>query len=190
MRVRPSSLIPAMLKAMTETVLPAVDPENQLAVEQARLVIGMLNLMAVRLPLLARYDRAELESQVALAARLAAVSRGGPATRAALESMAAAERAATAVLAAAGTDPGDLERRLLEIRGSIGAVVRALHEDGEAASRGAVDRAVVEAARIDVERARAWLLPQGWESAPADLPPLEELIAAPESASTAEGASR
>ena len=34
-----------MMKAMTEVVLPAVDPDNSAAVEQANLVIGSLNLL-------------------------------------------------------------------------------------------------------------------------------------------------
>ena len=176
MEIRPSLLIPAMMKAMTDTVLPALDPENKLANEQARLVVGMLHLMASRLPLLARYDRAELRHHVNLAGRLADESRGGPATVKALAELAAAASAGAETLARAGADPADVERALFDLRARVGALVRALSEDGDGESRAAARRTILEASRAEIERARAWILPQGWEGDPSSLPPIEDLL--------------
>ena len=50
MDLRPSLQVQTVIKAMTDVVLPAVDPNNKLAQEQARLVIGMLHLVAQRQP--------------------------------------------------------------------------------------------------------------------------------------------
>ena len=51
MELRPSLQVKIVLKALTDVVLPAVDPNNKLAQEQARLCIGTLQIMASRLPL-------------------------------------------------------------------------------------------------------------------------------------------
>jgi hypothetical protein len=176
MEIRPSFLIPAMVKAMTETVLPAVDPENKLAVEQARLVIGMLQLISIRLPLLTRYDRIELRHQVELAKRVSAECHGGPSTVAALEELQAAAGAAENALGRVDVDPREIEASLLAIRGRIGTLVIAVNEDGERESRGALRRSIVSESRAEIDRARAWVLPQGWESDPGDLPSIEALL--------------
>ncbi len=175
MELRPSLLLPAMLKAMTDTVLPAVDPENKLAVEQAKLVAGMLGLLASRLPLLARYDRTELRHSVVLAARVREAARGGPATASALGELDRTRAVAESALARTGADPSEIEAALLELRARIGAVVVAVSGDGDETSPRDLRRAVLDAAKGEVERARAWLLPQGWESGEG-LPPLESLL--------------
>jgi hypothetical protein len=176
MEIRPSLLLPAMLKAMTDTVLPAVDPENKLAIEQARLVIGMLRLLATRGPLVARYDRAELRDATLLAKRIRAECRGGSTSGAALAELERARRAGSDNLARVGVDPGEIEQSLIELRAALGSAIMALSEDGDSASRRAVRRAVLDFAKLEVERARAWLLPQGWEGEGAALPPLESLL--------------
>jgi hypothetical protein len=176
MEIRPSFLIPTMLKAMTDTVLPAVDPENKLALEQARLVIGMLHLISGRLPLLYRYDRTELRHYVDLAKRLTAESRGGSRTVAAARELSSAANEGAGALERVGADPVDLESRLLDLREKVGALVQCLNEDGDAESRQMVRRIVIAASRSEIERARAWILPQGWEADPASLPTIESLL--------------
>jgi hypothetical protein len=176
MEIRPSLLIPSMIKAMTDTVLPAVDPENHLANEQARLVIGMLHLMQRRLPLLARYDRTELRHFVELAGRLAVESRGGEATTRAVDGLAAAARAGERTLERAAVDPSDVERALFDLRARVGDLVRAIAEDGEAESRRTIRRTIIASSAAEIERARSWLAPQGWEGDPSPLPPIEELL--------------
>ena len=47
MDVRPELQITSMMKAMEDIVLPAVDPDNRLAQEQARLVIATLRLVEI-----------------------------------------------------------------------------------------------------------------------------------------------
>jgi hypothetical protein len=90
MQMRPALQIQSMIKAMMDVVLPAVDPSNKLALEQSRLVIGMLSLMAQQLPLQFRFDCDELSRLLKLAAALQHAARGGPQTTACIDSVAAA----------------------------------------------------------------------------------------------------
>jgi hypothetical protein len=176
MEIRPSLMVPTMVRAMTETVLPAIDPENKLAVEQARLVVGILQLLSKRLPLLGRYDRIELRDYVTLANRLVGSSRGDATTaRASVDVTGSMERAQR-VLDNPASDADAIERELLALREDMSRLVRAVHQDGEASSRAAVRRAVVEASRAETDRARAWVLPQGWEADPSAVRPIEALL--------------
>ncbi|MCB1667514.1 MAG: hypothetical protein R3E73_06010 [Porticoccaceae bacterium] len=55
-----------MMKAMTEVVLPAVDPDNSAAVEQANLVIGSLNLLTEQVEYAHWFAVADIYSHVEL----------------------------------------------------------------------------------------------------------------------------
>jgi len=113
---------------------------------------------------------------VDLGTSLAAESRGGSNTIAAARELASSANKGREVLERVGADPGALESRLLDLREKVGAVVRCLDEDGDAESRKVVRRIVVAASRSEVERARAWILPQGWEADPASLPTIDSLL--------------
>jgi hypothetical protein len=45
MELRPTLQLKAVIKAMTDVVLPALDPKNQLAQEQANLCIRTLQIL-------------------------------------------------------------------------------------------------------------------------------------------------
>ena len=70
MQMRPEIQIQSILKAMIDVVLPAVDPKNPLAQEQARLVMGMLTVMAGQLPRQYRFDCDELSRLLKLSQRM------------------------------------------------------------------------------------------------------------------------
>ena len=70
MDIRPSFQLQTVIKAMTDVILPAVDPNNKLAQEQAGLVIAILNLIAQRMPLIYRYEGEELARFLELAGQL------------------------------------------------------------------------------------------------------------------------
>ena len=61
MQLRYEIALAAMMKSMTDVVIPAVDGKNDLAVQQANLVVGLLNLLAQQLPQQFRFDRDELQ---------------------------------------------------------------------------------------------------------------------------------
>ena len=176
MDLRPKIQLDSMIKAMTEVVLPAVDPNNQLAREQAQLVLGMLHLMAARLPWQFHFDIDALDRAVNLSSFILENSDGGSATQHALKDLKQASEGASGVLARASVSPDKLEETLLELRAKTSSVVDALWTDGEIDCRDSIARAVLDAAREQTTRERAWFAPQGWDN-PAEAPlPLEGLL--------------
>lgn len=176
MDLRPSLQLPAMIKAMTDVVIPALDPENRMAQEQARLVVGMLGLMSARLPLMFAYDRDELGRYLSLSASLLEQMNGKASALAAAKELETCAAQGAEVLDRARAEPGELEAAVLGLRAKVSALVRSVYEEGDPAIRGAVSRAVLTASKDQLDRERAWLIPQGWEADPAALPPIEKLI--------------
>ena len=58
------------MKALTDTVMPAVDQTNKMAVEQLHLVLGTLNMVRQRMPAARRFTRRLLEDAIAMATAL------------------------------------------------------------------------------------------------------------------------
>ncbi|MFT3792286.1 MAG: hypothetical protein QM741_14715 [Rudaea sp.] len=175
MQLRPDIQIRSMLKALTEVVLPAVDPGNPLAQEQTRLCIGMLSLMATQLPLQFRFDKDELARLVDLGQRLGATPGADTHAR---QALAADIDGANDVLARAGAEPGELVDAIRALRASTGAVVSQSCAEAKPDEIREIERAVLDASGAQLLRDRAWVLPQGWEADPKALPPIESLIGA------------
>ncbi|MGQ0699681.1 MAG: hypothetical protein ACT4PZ_15745 [Panacagrimonas sp.] len=176
MDLRPAFQIPTLIKALTDVVLPAVDPDNKLAQEQAQLVIGTLHLIAQRLSLQYRYDRHELAHFLALAESLSAQADGVPEASAALRSLASSVEAGREVLDRARADPGELEAANLDLREKLGEIITAASSGADDARLKTIGASVTAHAKELLLRERAWLSPQGWESAAAAFPPIETLI--------------
>jgi hypothetical protein len=178
MELRPGFQIKTVIKAMTDVILPAVDPANKLALEQGQLVIGMLTLVMQSLPLLYRYDKDELSRFLTLAETL----QSGTSDAAAMADVrrALAESAANGaeVLARALAEPSELETANLDLREKIGALVTAIYADSDAASHAVkqINSAVLAHAKDQLLRERAYVLMQGWEADPKSVPALETLI--------------
>jgi hypothetical protein len=177
MDLRPNLQLQAMIKAMAEVVLPAVDPDNELACEQAQLVLGMLHLLAVRLPWQFHYDVDELDRALKLSSAILEHGSGGPETRSALEALEESAARGRSVLAGAQASPEDLESAILELRRQTASLLQALGTDGEQGCRKTAGRAVVEASREQIERERAWFAPQGWDTETDAPKELETLLA-------------
>jgi hypothetical protein len=165
-----------MIKAMTDVVLPAVDTQNKLAQEQAKLIVGMLNIMAQRLPLSFRYDRDELSRYLALADTVRDLAKGGEETSHAANALHASIDAGEDVLNRARAEPSELEAALVDLRGKIGALTKVIAIDGDPNCRKNFDRAILAASHEQVQRERAWLITQGWEANPTAIPPIETLL--------------
>lgn len=177
MELRPAFQIPALIKSLTDVVLPAIDPANKLAQEQAQLIVGTLHLMAQRMPLQYRYDRHELGSFVALADELAGHGAAIPEVAAALASLADGAAGGRALLARAGVEPAELEASNQALREQIGAVITAAATAADSPALKAVNRAVLAHSKDLLLRERSWLAMQGWEGKdPAHLPAAETLI--------------
>ena len=77
MDLRAPLQLKSMIKSMSDVVLPAIDPGNRMAQEQAQLILGMMHLMALRLPLQFHYDLDELRRYLGLAQELLQQRAGG-----------------------------------------------------------------------------------------------------------------
>lgn len=177
MQMRPQLQIQSMIKALTDVVLPAIDPGNKLAQEQSRLVVGMLALMARQIPLQFRFDCDELARLLELARELRMQARGGASTDEAQASLVEAIDAGAAVLERAKADPSDVERAGCALRIATGELISAVYRDGEPASVTRVERTALASAKQQLLRDRAFLITQNWEPDPKDVPAIGDLLA-------------
>ena len=176
MDLRPALQVQTVIKAMTDVVLPAVDPNNKLAQEQARLVIGMLNLVLQRQPLMYRYDRDELSRFLALADTLQSQTKDLPGAAQALHALAASVESGEDVLDRAQAEPSELEMANFDLREKIGALITATYAGTETSKLKHISATVTAHAKEQLLRERAWLIGQGWEADPKSIPAIETLI--------------
>jgi hypothetical protein len=176
--MRPAVQIKSMVKAMTDVVLPAIDPANKLAQEQARLVVGMLGLMAQQLPLQFRFDRDELARLLELAAALGQAADGVAGLRAGVERMGEAAAAAAQTLEQARLGPEDVEHAVRQMRAVTSELVRAACAAADGPAMRRVQEAVLASSAQQLLRDRSWVLAQGWEPDPAAIPKIQELLSA------------
>lgn len=166
----------SMIKSMKDTVLPAIDPNNKLAVEQGNLIFGMLSLISQRMGLGYRYNRDELERTLGFTARLQQQTNGGPETQAALQELARTASHGAEVLDRARAEPSELVDAVKSLRADLSAVIKAVFVDGEPASKQAARESVLANAKEQLLRERSWLIMQNWEPNPEEIPPVESLI--------------
>lgn len=167
MQLREDIQLKTAIRALSEVILPAVDSSNALAVEQTQVVIGLLELMAARLPRQFQYDCDELARLLVLSRSLPAADDGALAT---------AVAHGGEVLARAQCGPQELVEAIRALRAASGAVIGALYRDGDAGTRALVSAQVLAHAEQQLLRERAWLAPQGWEMQPHSVPAIEDLL--------------
>ena len=177
MELRPDFQLQTVIKALTDVVLPAVDVHNQLALEQARLAIGVLQMVAQHLPLMYRYDRDELARLLALANTLKHTAAELPKAAAALHMIAASVERGGHVLDRARADPCELHQANAALRKQLGAWVTAVYAGEDFNQLKPISTAVTAHAREQLLRERAWLVAQGWEGDGPAIPAIETLLA-------------
>ena len=178
MQLRPDIQIQSILKAMADVVLPALDPNNPLAQEQARLCMGLLGVMASRLPLQYRYDCDELTRLRLLAQRLQQLPDVAQLAPQALQVLTQGARQADDVLARALAEPLEVLDAVRALREATGNLVQEAFENDPAGRKtGAMQRAVLDASQEQLLRERSWLLGQGWEANPQDIQAIDTLLA-------------
>ena len=148
-----------MMRAMTEVILPAIDPTNSLAQEQARLLLGHLHALALHAAHEGTIDALEETADRALARALLAAAAGGPHTRA-------------AQLALDTALPGE-RRALLQ---AIEGLLLASGIDGSPEFQRASQQSVLAQARAAATLGRTWFKTMGFDPTPAALPDIQTLI--------------
>jgi hypothetical protein len=158
----------AAARALQQVVAPALDAGNPLAVEQLQMVTRYLGLAAERLPWRHARQRRQVQQlhDAAQALHPAARACGGE-LEAALASAAAN---AAAALAGAETTEATLQQAGAALAAALSALVRESAVRDEATRR-AVERSVLQAARPWAELQRAWFAPLGLDAEAEALPP-------------------
>lgn len=180
MQLRSDIQLKSMIKALRDVVIPAIDPANRLAVEQAQLVTGMLGLMQHQLPLQYRFDRDELGRLIHLFHGLKVICDLDPA----LESLPGKYKGlmteSRAVLEGSAVDPERLHDTVRRLREVAGEVVIFANEHADEPARQRIEREVLELSREQLLRDRALVAPQGWEPDLLALPSIHSLLSAGE----------
>ncbi len=176
MDIRPTIQLAAVIKAMQDIVLPAVDPGNKMAQEQARLAIATLQFVVQRLPLMFRYDRDELDRYLGLARALLTRSEGGRATGEAAANLATSVAAGADVLKRAKAEPAELEGAIFELRQTVGELIQSAYGDARPASLAAIRRLVLDSSKVQLDRERGWVLTMGFEPNPSVVTPVEQQL--------------
>lgn len=156
-----------VIKALRDTVMPALDPKQAAAAEQLGLSIATLAMVRERLPYLAARTWIDLADAVALGQRIIALSTD------ALPDSDLAEAAALLRDPCPPVDALDLARRRV-LAGISTAIETACDETVEA-----LMRIVTEEAGRTTDMARAWSKIAGFEPDPAQIPELATLISEP-----------
>lgn len=176
MDIRPAFQLQTVIKAMTDVILPAVDPNNKLAQEQAGLVIAILNLIAQRMPLIYRYEREELTRFLELAGQLHKHAKDFPGTEAVLHSLSDTMDEGSDVLDRARADPKELEAANFAMRERIGHLITTIYSQMGPVQLKPINELVLAHAKEQLIRERSWLIAQGWEADPSSIPPVETLL--------------
>lgn len=178
MQLRSKIKLDSMIKAMKDVVIPAIDTRNELAIQQAHLIVGLLTLMVHQLPVQFRFDRDELQRLIDCARGLAALSSDEQSVREAAVNLDTCRIAAEGVLVRCAGDPTELTAAVRAMREATGTLMAAAASGADTAALGVVQNAVLSLSREQLLRDRALMLPQGWEPDPTAIPDIQSLLPA------------
>ncbi len=157
----------AVIKALTDTVMPAIDPANKMAVEQAGLAVATLSMARNRLPLVRRLARHGLQMAIAMAEELVAAI---PTAAAGLAAPLAAGREAL-------QDPAHDTAAIDAVQRALNDAIGALIDDSSNAPHiAAIEAIIIRRGKLATDLGRAWTMPSGFEPNPASVPTIESLL--------------
>ena len=166
----------SVIKAIEQVILPALDPNNPLAREQAALAIGHLHMIRGQWPYMADYMAVCLADIVKLGADLLKVADGGLATRDAASAL-------KSTLDQAGKEKGGPTTAIAQRRDAIAVAVddliNASAVDGSQSFRDSSENIVLDYGIHQTSRDRAWFKASGLDPDCAKLPSHSDLLAAP-----------
>jgi len=157
----------AVIKALTDTVMPAVDPANKMAMEQVGLAVATLSMARNRLPLVRRLVRHGLEMAITTAEELLA---GVPAVASGLVGPLALGRQA---LLDPAMDTADIDTVLRALNDAIGALI---DDSSSGPHIAAIEAIILRRGKLATDLGRAWTMPSGFEPNPASVPTIESLL--------------
>ena len=159
-----------MAKAVQEVILPAIAPGNDLAREQAHLLIAHLALISQHWRHAHTYDALALDAIKELAESLLAAADGGEQT------VAAAAALATCLQACIDAEP-DAAAQRAAIAAAIDQLVSASGHDGAQRYRATLFKAIVDHGALQAWRDRVWFAGSGMDPESASLVSIEQMLA-------------
>jgi hypothetical protein len=163
--------IATMKKALSDTVIPAIDAANKAAIEQAQIVLGSLDLLRDQIEYAHWFEVVDAQSMLALIRELMATARF-PCSVVAKAIASEAEKLMVR---------HDLRlSKQREVNRRLRSVVKTILDesfelDDEGVTK-AVSRIVIEHSRIQIGRERAFVSRLGFDVFPDDLLPLEQAL--------------
>ncbi len=161
----------AVLKALRDTVAPALDPANRVAIEQLHLTMATIAIVRDRLPLARRFARRQLEDGMALARAVAAAAQADAVIDLAPLETALTEAHARLIDVAADSQAFEAANAALTV-----ATVAVINAAQNGPAMAAIDAAVLRYSAPAIERSRAWFLSAGFEPDPTAIRPLAALL--------------
>lgn len=163
----------SMLRAMSEVIVPALDPQQQLARDQAKIVIGNLQILMDQTDSGYDFLLTELREYASLLRELISLSGEGAIRNRALEVLSVADPVAVAHI------PGQRKLRELvsETKQTVNVLLEAVLDRGAANVRARAASLVLAQSEQQVLRERAWLRSSGFDPDQKSLPPIEAVLA-------------
>lgn len=168
--------IETMLRSMIEVIAPALDA-NQLARDQAQILIGNLKLLADQATHTYEYEMVELREFTATLRNMVTAGDGGAVTRTATQRGAELLERLAPVAALDIPREAQLAEWVRDARQAVDDLVAASSVDGSKSFRDVVVGAVLDQAAAQNLRERAWFRATGMDPAPASLPGIEDVLA-------------
>ncbi len=169
--------IQSMLRSMQEVVIPAIPRDQNLAHDQANIIVGNLRLMSEQHDKVYQYELVELREYTALVRALIEASAGGVSTRAALETARQTLEECAPVAALVIPTQSELSQLTRAMKLAADMLLRAAYEDGDTESRRTAIELVMRQSATQVLRERRWFRMTGFELEPEKLPTLEQVLA-------------
>lgn len=163
--------IRSMLKALSETVLPAVDGGNRAAVEQLHLVIGSLELIRQQIDYAHWFEVIDARTMGAMIDRIVAE----------VGEEAGSKDAATAAKALATAERHDVTLTAVRdansvLRDTVGALVAKAYATGDEVMRKRVQAIVLAHSKGQITRERAFIAATGFDVFPDTMVSIEESL--------------
>ncbi len=159
-----------MTKALQEVILPAIAEGNDLAREQAQLLLAHLGLLGQHWRHAETYDQMTLNATKALAAQLLTAAAGGAATV-----QAAADLGECMQNLDGSESPAAQQRALLAA--AIDRLVSASGKDGDSTFRANLFDTIVEHGAQQTARDRVWFAASGMDPESATFVSIDEMLA-------------
>lgn len=158
-----------MMQTMQDVVLPAL-AHNGFAADQAKLMLGHLNMLRLQIDDAVYFEQLELRATQDLGSRLIAAVDGGDETQRAASELKAA-------LVAAAAHPREVRAARDTINGAIDTLVQAASVDGAAGFPAETHRLVIHAGAESANRNRSFFAASGFEGDGGDMPAIADMLA-------------